>query len=130
MTRYGLRVFAAVLILAFGAFAFAPPALAQTSTASTTTYYEEDDEIPEEGAVACAWCAALGVAFPLILLALSIGIALWIWRDARERGNPSAALWAILGFLFNILGLVIYLIARKNMGPSVPPPPPPPPTVG
>jgi hypothetical protein len=105
-------------------------------TPSTTTYYEEDDEADDddssrEGAAVCATCAAFGIAFPLIMLGISIAIAFWIYRDAKERGITSAALWAILGFLFNILGLVIYLIARKGMTPpgapgsTMPPPPPP-----
>ncbi len=109
--------------------------LEPTETASTTTYYEDDggdDDGEEKGAAVCATCAAATFAVPLILLGISIAIALWIYRDAKERGITSAALWAILGFLFNILGLVIYLIARKGMQPpaapgSMAPPPPPPP---
>lgn len=105
-----------------------------TETAATTTYYEDDDagDDAEKGAAVCATCAAFGIVIPLILLGISIAIALWIYRDAKERGITSAPLWAILGFLFNILGLVIYLIARKNMQPpssapgsTMPPPPPP-----
>lgn len=104
------------------------------SAPSTTTYYEDDYETPMDDAApaACAGCLAVGVAFPLVLLVISIGIALWIYRDAKERGVQAPALWAILGFIFNVLGLVIYLIARKNMSqpgggtpPAGPPPPPP-----
>jgi hypothetical protein len=108
----------------------------QTDTSpTTTTYYEEDNDMEEVPPAACAGCLAVGAAVPLVFLVLSIGIALWIFRDAKERGIQSAPLWAILGFFFNVLGLVIYLIARKNMsqGPpaasgmgSAPPPPPPP----
>ena len=106
-----------------------------TDTASTTTYFEEDDDgIGEEGGAAvCAGCMAAGVALPLILLGISIAIAFWIYRDAKERNIPSAPLWAILGFLFSVLGLIIYLVARNNLTPpssgAVPPaaPPPPPP---
>lgn len=109
----------------------------QTDTSpTTTTYYEEGDDMEEVPPAACAGCLAVGAAVPLVFLVLSIGIALWIFRDAKERGIQSAPLWAILGFFFNVLGLVIYLIARNNMsqGPpaasgtgSMPPPPPPPP---
>lgn len=104
-----------------------------TDTASTTTYYEDDD-MEEDGddaaPAACAACAAVTFVVPLVLLGISIAIALWIYRDAKERGITSAPLWVIIGFLFNILGLVIYLIARKGMQPpaspgSMAPPPPP-----
>ena len=105
---------------------------------TTTTYYEEDNDMEEVPPAACAGCLAVGAAVPLVFLVLSIGIALWIFRDAKERGIQSPPLWAILGFFFNILGLVIYLIARKNMSQGPPaasgtgsmPPPSPPPTVG
>jgi hypothetical protein len=108
----------------------------ETDTASTTTYYEDEaDDVEEmtdeEGARVCAACAAMGVALPLIMLGISIAIAFWIYRDAKARGITSAALWAVIGFLFNLLGLVIYLIARRGMTPpaagapgSTPPPPP------
>ena len=109
-----------------------------TETESTTTYYEYDvdDDVTsdEDGAKVCAACAAFGIAIPLILLGISIAVALWIYRDAKSRGITSAPLWAILGFFFNILGLVIYLIARNGMTPpsssapgsTMAPPPPPP----
>jgi hypothetical protein len=109
---------------------------AQTDTSPTTTTYYEDDGVDDVPPAACAGCLAVGAAVPLVFLVISIGIALWIFRDAKERGIQSPPLWAILGFFFNVLGLVIYLIARKNMsqGPpaatgagSMPPPPPPPP---
>lgn len=107
--------------------------LEPTDTASTTTYYEEDDsgDGDEEGAAVCAACAAVSFAVPLVFLGISIAIAIWIYRDANERNISSAPLWAIIGFLFNILGLVIYLIARRGMQPpaapgsTMPPSPPP-----
>lgn len=106
--------------------------LEPTDTGSTTTYYEEDDtgDREEEGAAVCAACAAVGFAVPLVFLGISIAMAIWIYRDAKERNISSAPLWAIIGFLFNILGLVIYLIARRGMQPPAAPgstaPPPPP----
>src|SRR5687767_1162286 len=106
----------------------------QTTTEETTTYYEGDGDSPNdaEGAMACAACGGVGLIFIILPLALSIGIAWWIYRDANRRGNPQAVLWAVLGFFFNIIGLIIYLVARPT-GPippsSVPPASPPPPTV-
>jgi NADH:ubiquinone oxidoreductase subunit 3 (subunit A) len=111
---------------------------AQTDTSPTTTTYYEADGVEDVPPAACAGCLAVGMAVPLVFLVLSIGIALWIFRDATERGIQAPPLWAILGFFLNVLGLVIYLIARKNMStrpPAAPgtgsiPPPPPPPPVG
>jgi uncharacterized membrane protein YqaE (UPF0057 family) len=43
---------------------------------------------------------------------VGILIAIWINGDSKKRGmNP--ILWTILGFLFGLIGAVIYLIARK-----------------
>jgi len=49
----------------------------------------------------------------LIILSLIIGIAcgLFIIGDAKKR-NMSAG-WSVLGFLFNLIGLLIYINARK-----------------
>lgn len=106
-----------------------------TETASTTTYFEEDGNgMGEEGGAAvCAGCMAAGIAFPLILLGISIAIAIWIYRDAKERNIANPPLWGLLGFLLSVIGLIIYLVVRNNLTPpssgAVPPTVPPPPQV-
>jgi hypothetical protein len=97
----------------------------QTTTEQTTTYFEDDDEA-QDGALACGVCGGIGLIFFVLPLLISIGIAWWIYKDATRRENPQAVLWAVLGFFFNIIGLIIYLIARPKgppgMTPTVPPP--------
>ena len=93
----------------------------QTTTEQTTTYFEDDDDNdPSHDAVACGICGGVGLLFFVLPLAISIAIAWWIYRDANQRGNPQAVLWAVLGFFFNVIGLIIYLIARPP-GPGGPP---------
>lgn len=93
----------------------------QPTTEQTTTYFEDDDDDdPSDDALACGICGGVGLLFFVLPLAISIGIAWWIYRDANQRGNPQAVLWAVLGFFFNIIGLIIYLIARPP-GPGGPP---------
>ena len=49
----------------------------------------------------------------IIVLAISIGVAIWIYFDARRRGiNPKP--WIILTILIWILGLVGYLAFRRQ----------------
>ena len=80
-------------------------------------------EVSEEQAkAACGVCAGIGLLVPLIMLAISIGIAWWIFKDATRRGDKNAVLWAVLGFFLSLLGLVIYLVARPKT--TSPPPPP------
>ncbi|MBN1299106.1 MAG: zinc ribbon domain-containing protein [Actinobacteria bacterium] len=50
-----------------------------------------------------------GIVFILIIIWLSF--VYWTYRDARLR-NTSALFWALIVFLFNYLGLIIYLILR------------------
>ena len=88
-----------------------------TTTMATTTMSEE------QATAACAACAGVGLLVPLIGLAISIGIAYWIYKDATRRGDKNAVLWAVLGFFLSLLGLVIYLVARPKT--TSPPPPPP-----
>ena len=47
------------------------------------------------------------------LLALAIGVAcmLFIIKDSKQRGMSGG--WAILGLIFNLVGLLIYFAARK-----------------
>ena len=50
-----------------------------------------------------------GIVFILIILWISF--IYWTYRDARLR-NTSPVFWAIIVFVFNYLGLIIYLIIR------------------
>lgn len=101
---------------------FAPLMLLATQAfAQTTTTNTEVDE--EAARWACGACAGVMMAVPIVMLAISIIIAIWIYKDATRRGNPQAAIWALLGFFFGVIGLVVYLVVRKNQ--MTPPPPPP-----
>ena len=82
---------------------------------------------------ACGVCAGFMFAIPLIYVAVAIIIAVWIYKDAQRRGDPQAAIWALVGFLFTFIGLVVYIVVRNQnqnrANPPVPPPPPSPPVV-
>ncbi len=47
------------------------------------------------------------------MLAISIGIAYWIFNDARQRGK-SGIIWGILGFFFSLITLIVWLIVRPK----------------
>jgi hypothetical protein len=49
----------------------------------------------------------------LIGLAISIGIAYWIFNDARQRGK-SGIIWGILGFFFSLITLIVWLFVRPK----------------
>lgn len=72
-----------------------------------------------------AWALiALGVLLALNLLirglpiligvAVLLGPPIWVYLDGTKRGLDRAPLWALLVLLSNVVGLVIYLIARPD----------------
>jgi hypothetical protein len=53
----------------------------------------------------------IGAITGLIICVVS---AVWVYRDAIQRGNPNAAVWAIGVFLLPILGMPLYLFQRTS----------------
>jgi hypothetical protein len=51
----------------------------------------------------------------LALLVFWIFITIWVYKDAEKR-NMNGVLWALLVFIGNIIGLIIYLILRSENG--------------
>jgi len=51
---------------------------------------------------------------PLALLVLWIFVIVWVYRDAERRGM-NGVLWALLVFIGNLIGLLIYLIVRSDV---------------
>lgn len=55
----------------------------------------------------------------ILLLAIPVALAYWVYTDATARGNDNAALWAVavagltaLTFVGGIAALVVYLLQR------------------
>ena len=66
-----------------------------------------------------------GIALFIIgLVVVWILLAVWVYRDAKKRGME-ATLWLLLVLLTGLIGLIVYLIVRRDH-PIQPPPPPPP----
>jgi len=53
------------------------------------------------------------VICPIIYFVIWIAVAIWVYRDAEERGM-SGALWLIIVILINIIGLIVYLVVRTD----------------
>jgi uncharacterized membrane protein YhaH (DUF805 family) len=66
--------------------------------------------------------------FILIIIGLFVVwilLAVWVYRDAKKRGME-ATLWLLLVLLTGFIGLIVYLIVRREHPIQQPPPPPPP----
>jgi len=61
---------------------------------------------------------------PIIYWVIAILLCIWVYRDAESRGM-NGVMWLIVVLIAGIIGLIIYLVVRKEK-PSAPPPPPPP----
>jgi len=57
----------------------------------------------------------------LVLIVIWIAVIIWVYRDAESRGM-SGILWALLVFIGNLIGLLIYLIVRSDAFQSPPGP--------
>ncbi|MFB0562889.1 MAG: PLDc N-terminal domain-containing protein [Candidatus Lokiarchaeia archaeon] len=62
-----------------------------------------------------AWAGTLAIialiAIGIVMTVIWIYIAIWVYRDARDRGMD-AAIWLIIIILLGIIGLIIYLVVR------------------
>jgi heme/copper-type cytochrome/quinol oxidase subunit 2 len=73
------------------------------------------------------WGLGLGLLFcmiPIIWFVIAILLCIWVYKDAESRGM-NGVLWLIVVLIAGIIGLIIYLVVRKEKAPSQAPPPPP-----
>ncbi len=52
-------------------------------------------------------------SFSLLLVIIWLFVIFWVYKDA-ERRRMSGLLWALLVFIGNLIGLLIYLIVRQD----------------
>jgi uncharacterized membrane protein YhaH (DUF805 family) len=64
------------------------------------------------------------ILFIIGLFVVWILLAVWVYRDAKKRGME-ATLWLLLVLLTGFIGLIVYLIVRREHPIQQPPPPPP-----
>ena len=73
------------------------------------------------------WLFGLGLLFcliPILWFVVAILLCIWVYRDAESRGM-NGVLWLIIVLIAGIIGLIIYLVVRKEKGSGQAPPPPP-----
>ncbi|WP_254838988.1 PLDc N-terminal domain-containing protein [Natronomonas marina] len=60
--------------------------------------------------------AGLVLVIWLVFLAIFIGLAVWVYKDAQKNSEHPAFLWAVVVFLAPLLGLVLYVLLGRNGG--------------
>jgi TctA family transporter len=58
---------------------------------------------------------------PIIWFIIAIVLCIWVYRDAESRGM-NGVMWLIVVLLAGIIGLIVYLVVRKEKPPTPPPP--------
>ncbi|MBO3839967.1 MAG: hypothetical protein QXN75_04415 [Thermoproteota archaeon] len=58
---------------------------------------------------------------PIIYWVIAILLCIWVYRDAESRGM-NGVMWLIVVLIAGIIGLIIYLVVRKEKPPAPPPP--------
>lgn len=49
----------------------------------------------------------------ILIYAIQIAIAIWVYRDAKKRGED-ALLWLLIVLLTGLIGLIIYVLIRGD----------------
>ncbi len=68
----------------------------------------------EEGAFFCGVGILGCVVVWVVALVVSILIMVWVYKDAKSRGDQNAVIWLVLIFFTGIIGLIIYVLARPK----------------
>ena len=74
---------------------------------------QEVEEMPPEAAAAVGIGMIVGGLAFLVYLVITIVIIVFLYKDAQAR-SQQGALWAILGFLFSWVALIVWLIIRPK----------------
>ena len=74
---------------------------------------ETTGEIPPEAAAGLVVGGIVSIVAIIVGLVIQIIIIVFLYKDATARGQ-SGALWAILGFFFSWIALIIWLIVRPK----------------
>jgi len=49
----------------------------------------------------------------ILIYAIQIAIAIWVYRDAKKRGEE-ALLWLLIVLLTGLIGLIVYILIRRD----------------
>jgi hypothetical protein len=98
-------------------------------TATTLLAQDDATATPTElsdKATAGIVAGACGLALIPILISIAIwlGIAIWVMKDAKRRQSPNATLVTVLAWIppTTVIGLIVHLVTRPKTIPGAPNP--------
>ncbi|MHA1733054.1 MAG: PLD nuclease N-terminal domain-containing protein [Promethearchaeota archaeon] len=54
-----------------------------------------------------------------LLVLVTVLVAVYVHADAQRREVPNPGVWVLIVLLFNIVGLVVYLLVRRSYLPGI-----------
>jgi cytochrome bd-type quinol oxidase subunit 2 len=89
-------------------------------TSSALAQSEDDgNERSESDELGWAWIG-LVCLIPIVILVVFILVAIWVYKDANKRGM-NGTLWLIVILVGSLIGLIIYLVIRRDHPVGSPP---------
>ncbi|MGZ4984737.1 MAG: hypothetical protein ACXWFY_01890 [Chthoniobacterales bacterium] len=75
---------------------------------------QDSDTDKAAGAAGALIGGTCGCIVCLVVFAIWIALAVWVYKDAKSRGMDNAVLLTIVTIITGILGLIIYLLMRPK----------------
>ena len=93
--------------------------LAQDDATATPTQLSEK----EAAGLVAGVCGVMLIPI-LISIAIWLGIAIWVTKDAKRRQSPNATLVTVLAWIpaTTVIGLIVHLVTRPKTIPGAPNP--------
>lgn len=67
-----------------------------------------------KGGAKCALASIGCLVVPLIGFVIGIILVIWVYNDAKARGDQNAVVWLLVVLFFHLAGFVIYLVVRPK----------------
>ena len=49
----------------------------------------------------------------LVMAAVWLGLAYWVYKDATKRNMDNPAIWGLITFVAGVFGLALYIVVRE-----------------
>jgi hypothetical protein len=74
---------------------------------------DSDEQLLKAAVTTYLMWLAFWAAVAFVALVVNVILMIWTVKDARNRGDDNGVMWMFVVFLLGLLGLIIYLAARR-----------------
>jgi H+/Cl- antiporter ClcA len=58
------------------------------------------------------------IGLMLLFFLIWIGVSIWVYKDAKKRGEDSPIIWLLVTLFGGLVGLIVWLVVRPPIGGS------------